>query len=422
MTKSVRTIFSLLLLLLTVSLVACSEDADEIDQVAEPSSTSPPTTAPAQSTVTSQVVPTETAEAVKSTATNPSNTSTVAPTPKSTTMAESIATTAPASTATQKPAPSTRTQTPIIPPTPKPFATNTPAPKPSATPTPTPTPAAPGRASRLRAVNDWVYQLEDINLASIGQTAYDLVVIDYAADGDEDSEFRKSEIRDLKNSPGGEKIVLAYMSIGEAEEYRFYWNSRWREGNPSWIVRSNPDWPGNYKVAYWESEWQRIVFDYTDRILNAGFDGVYLDIIDAYEFFEERGRTTADQDMVDFVSAIAAHAREENPGFMIFPQNGAELASRIPEFLDIVDGIGQEDIYYGYDDDDEQTPLDATRDIERELDAFKQAGKLVLTVDYAGSTDNINDAYRKSSAKGYVPYVSTRDLDRMFIYNGHEPD
>ena len=61
-------------------------------------------------------------------------------------------------------------------------------------------------------------------------------------------------------------------------------------------------------------------------------------------------------------------------------------------------------------------------DLLHKLDVFKQAGKLVLTVDYAGSRNNIDDAYRKSSAKGYVPYVSTRDLDRLFIYDGHEPD
>lgn len=273
------------------------------------------------------------------------------------------------------------------------------------------------------AMSSWAYQLQNPLPAAIARSGFDLVVVDYSVDGTDQFAFSSEQVSYMQRKPdGSRRFVLAYMSVGEAEDYRFYWLSRWREGNPSWIVDSNPDWPGNYKVAYWEPIWQRIVFDYTDRILDAGFDGVYLDIIDAYEYFEERGRNTADQDMVDFVSAIAAHAREEDPGFMIFPQNGAELASRIPEFLDIVDGIGQEDIYYGYEEDDEPTPADTTREIENELDVFKQAGKLVLTVDYAGSTKNINDAYRKSNAKGYVPYVSTRDLDRMFIYTGHEPD
>jgi len=58
----------------------------------------------------------------------------------------------------------------------------------------------------------------------------------------------------------------------------------------SWLLDENPDWPGNYKVKYWDIEWKSIIFGASDaflnRILDSGFDGVYLDIIDAYEYFE----------------------------------------------------------------------------------------------------------------------------------------
>ncbi|MBQ5572035.1 MAG: endo alpha-1,4 polygalactosaminidase, partial [Bacteroidales bacterium] len=82
------------------------------------------------------------------------------------------------------------------------------------------------------------------------------------------------------------RMVIAYMSIGEAEDYRYYWQAEWKRGNPSWLDKENPKWKGNYKVKYWKSEWQEIIFDYLSRITNAGFDGVYLDIIDAFEYYE----------------------------------------------------------------------------------------------------------------------------------------
>ena len=52
----------------------------------------------------------------------------------------------------------------------------------------------------------------------------------------------------------------------------------------------NPNWPGNYKVRYWEQSWKDIIYgndnSYLKKILDAGFDGVYLDIIDAFEYYE----------------------------------------------------------------------------------------------------------------------------------------
>ncbi len=274
----------------------------------------------------------------------------------------------------------------------------------------------------LQAVNDFLYQLQELDLAAVGRSAYDMIVMDYSADGTEAGAYTRAQIEGLKRSPGGPKIVLAYMSIGEAEEYRYYWQPGWRAGNPRWLDQPNPTWVHNHKVQYWDSQWQQIIFAYTDRLIDAGFDGAYLDIIDGFEYFESKGRGSAAQEMAAFVAAIAAHARRPDIDFLIFPQNGAALARLVPDYLNSVDGIGQEDTYYGYDEDNVRTPADATAEIESDLDLFRAAGKLVLTVDYATAPANIDDAYKKSFAKGYVPFVTTRDLDTLTINRGHEPD
>jgi len=276
--------------------------------------------------------------------------------------------------------------------------------------------------SLMPEVNDFVYQLQNINLTAIGETAYDLVVIDYAAEGDDATAFSNADITVLKHGPGGDKIVLAYMSIGEAEDYRFYWREHWTPGNPSWLDAENPDWGGNYKVRYWDPAWQALILEYTDKLLDAGFDGAYLDIIDAYEYYADQGRTTAAREMVDFVASIAARARARDPDFCIFPQNAAELVVAVPAYLNIVNGIGQEDLYYGYDNDDVMTPPAVTTALEADLDVFRDAGKLVLTIDYATTQAHIDDAYAQSRARGYVPFVTVRDLDQLIINPGHPPD
>ena len=109
-------------------------------------------------------------------------------------------------------------------------------------------------------------------------------------------------------------------------------------------------------MCYWEEEWRQLIFDYTDRLIAAGFDGAYLDIIDAYQYFIElgvpvelgmpvelgvldqgasdEGNESPAQRMADLVAAIAAHARMKALDFLIFPQNAPELASMVPEYLD----------------------------------------------------------------------------------------
>ena len=299
-------------------------------------------------------------------------------------------------------------------------------------------------------VNDFVYQLQDINLTAIGGTKFDIVIMDYSKDGSDSDRFGVEEIDELKNSAGGSKRVLAYMSIGEAENYRFYWEESWDADNdgksdtgaPAWLGPSNPDWPGNYKVRYWEPEWQSIIFgsstSYLDKIIESGFDGVYLDIIDAYEYWSPDGesgedRETAEQEMVDFVVKISEYAKGKNSDFGIFPQNGAALGEQ-EDYLNAVTGIGQEDVYYGYDGDGQKTPGNVTKELEGYLDVFIDAGKLVLTIDYpfSCSEDNpcfnkktkkkINNAYKKSKKKGYIPYCTVRNLNYLTINPRHRPD
>ena len=141
----------------------------------------------------------------------------------------------------------------------------------------------------LYMISPSAYDTKAAFLEAVKATNYDLVLIDYFFNDEE--EYSTAEIASLKvKANGGKRLVISYMSIGEAEDYRYYWNTDWKDNPPSWMSTVNPDWPGNFKVKYWEKEWQDIIFgnndSYLKKIVDAGFDGVYLDIIDAYEFFE----------------------------------------------------------------------------------------------------------------------------------------
>jgi len=127
-------------------------------------------------------------------------------------------------------------------------------------------------------------------ITAVSQTDYDIIIMDCFFNNEE---FTASEINSLKTKKNsGIRIVISYMSIAEAEDYRYYWQDSWINNPPNWLEDENPDWEGNYKVCYWDKDWQSIIYgndnSYLKKIINAGFDGVYLDIIDAFEYFENQ--------------------------------------------------------------------------------------------------------------------------------------
>lgn len=154
----------------------------------------------------------------------------------------------------------------------------------------------------LYLLNPEKFENKDDFLKSLGETNYDCLIIDaFFDDSSGNSRWLKS--RDLSllktKKNGGSRLVIAYMSIGEAETYRYYWHESWDNngdgradpGAPDWLTEVNPDWEGNYKVRYWHPGWQSIIYEndnsYLKNIIDRGFDGVYLDIIDAFDYFEE---------------------------------------------------------------------------------------------------------------------------------------
>ena len=290
----------------------------------------------------------------------------------------------------------------------------------------------------------YVLQPDEELLDQIGQSTFDYVVIEPSLDGSADGELSPAAVAVLQSSAACDRVVLAYLSIGEAETYRDYFDPEWigEEGRPvdgvapAWLGPFNPEFPDNFKVRYWDADWQTVVLEALDRIIDAGYDGVYLDIIDAYEYFssEEGGdeltRLEARTLMIDFVARIADHARTTQgaTSFLVFPQNGSdiilsddgELDTPGEEYLATIDGIGIEDLYF---DELEAVPFDEFTERVERLALYTAREKVVLVTDYvlpAAFKAEQDDTrvlcfYTRSLRDGFLPYaaIEDRDLDEI---------
>jgi cysteinyl-tRNA synthetase len=258
---------------------------------------------------------------------------------------------------------------------------------------------------KFKEAKNWLYQLQNLNFNLVKDAGFDILVTDYSWDGTEEKEYKAGQIKRLKSIT--KMVILSYLSIGEAEDYRFYWKSIPKEI----IDAENPSWEGNYKVKYWDNRWKKIIFEYIDRIVDMGFDGLYLDLIDAYQYFEKT-KSDAKDLMINFVVEIANYCREKKglKDYIIVPQNGEELLTE-KRYLDVISGIAREEVYFRAMD----IPSEDEKEAEFYLDIALKNGKKVLTVDYCTNISNIREVYKKAGAKGYVPYCTVVELDRMII-------
>lgn len=248
---------------------------------------------------------------------------------------------------------------------------------------------------KLDKAKSWFYQLQGV--PDPDTLVADFLVIDIDQDP---APFTTKK-------DGTPRAVAAYLSIGEAEDYRAYWKTlHERKSVAPVIIAENSDWPGNYTVMYWDAGWQAIIQDRVREAKRKGFTALYLDKVDAWEDIEAKWPRLADQidvkgAMVNFVKLIAA----TEPSLDIVMQNSEGLTDYGP-LLAAIDGIGKEDLFYGMGETGEPNLPSETR---WSMDQMNKARVPVFVVEYLDSDKDKKRALSLISSAGYVPFFDEED-------------
>ncbi|HEX4893357.1 MAG TPA: endo alpha-1,4 polygalactosaminidase [Hyphomicrobiaceae bacterium] len=310
----------------------------------------------------------------------------------------------------------------------------------------------------LEGLGSWAYQSRGLDLAEAARSFFDLLVVDGELDGKTGLERRAEQLKSLKIKPdGGRRLVLAHLSIGQAEDHRAYWNRQWtlpvRAGTlitgatrtsespvradtgtgihsspaaspplgeptaqaPPWLGSEDPLRRGSYAVRYWHPGWQSFLMGQPDsaidRAIAAGFDGVHLRAADAFVRWS-RERPEARADMIDLIGRLSAYARERAPGFIVVLQDADTLLDNTG-LLKAVDAVAKENLFFGAGGDELPNPQAEVSASLARLKLARRAGLPVLVLEHLGNEQLASETRRKSTELGFVPYVGPRKLDRL---------
>lgn len=258
-----------------------------------------------------------------------------------------------------------------------------------------------------------LYALSDFRYQDIAPNAHyfpSIALID-----PDDSQLTKEQISTLKAHG---TTVLAYLSIGEAERYRSYWQN-WEASPPPFLLHENKKWKGNFLVKFWDPVWQDIILKRAREITDMGYDGLYLDIVDGYQNTQVRAVYSDTPELLRlemerFVSRISGAVKNINPNMYIIPQNAVELVadphdSALPNasYLNVIDGLGVEDLWYDDNEVAEWTRWDLAK-----IRLAREHGKFVLATSYPSDKAKQEIFVQNALKEGLIPFAGKRSLSR----------
>ena len=261
-------------------------------------------------------------------------------------------------------------------------------------------------------------------IAKLKESGRDWIILDATFAGD--TPWERTDLDTIRSVKAGRKVV-AYFSIGEAEDYRSYWQSEWVSSGrrtaaaPAWLGIQNPEWKGNYQVKYWNADWQKLMLAAIDDAMARGFDGVYLDIVDGFQTYEQGAdgylddrmnpetKQTYRRDMVDWVKAIAARARAKDPAALVIPQNGSQLVAE-NDFVEVISAQGIEDLFTN---GKKLQPASHTDEILGHLKILALAKKPVLLIEYPKTHQGQALSKKLAKENGLVWLVTDRQLKTL---------
>jgi len=210
------------------------------------------------------------------------------------------------------------------------------------------------------------------------------------------------------------KTLLGYISLGEAEKYRSYFKEIKTQ---NLLLKGSTLWKGHYIIDVRKAAWQDMVLDkLIPPILAKGFDGIMIDTIDSAvdrEINDPKKYAGMKKSAIQLIKAI----RARYPDIKIMMNRGLEI---LPDVAGDLDMFMAESIYTDWVPNPKKPVLVKEQDYQEYLRIINNARTIapnlkVYSLDYWQMNDikGVRHIYAKQREQGFVPYVSTMDLQHF---------
>lgn len=199
--------------------------------------------------------------------------------------------------------------------------------------------------------------------------------------------------------------IFAYLSIGEAEPYRAYFNKIRKE----WIIGENKFW-NSYIVDLRAQEYQDLLLEIMEEIGKKGYDGLFLDTFDSYQMALDQ-REWESYELAEI--NLIRRAKAAYPHLMLIPNRSFEILEHIRDYIN---GFLFEGLFSKIDfETDSYVPVseEERKWLLAKLEPARSVDIPIVVVDYVSLSDRekVSELIRRIRSFGFIPYISEKELN-----------
>ena len=200
-------------------------------------------------------------------------------------------------------------------------------------------------------------------------------------------------------------LVLGYISLGEVSENRFYFDQISER-----TLGKNPVWESHF-IDLNDSTTKKVVFALVDRIVEKGFNGLFLDTVDTYGPWGAHPENSGAY--ISFIKQI----KEKYPDLHLMQNSGIAL---LPKSNLFINSVAIESIVTDYSFENLEYKLRKSNDFQErvsELNAVKTNYDLpIVLIEYADSKNLVKKVKDQLAHLPWDYFIGTIGLDQLPKY------